>query len=75
MTYKCLSNGDGGGVASTKRKQADQEGAAPAESLGALKLDADEIASFEKWATGSNKPTEFMIEAAKAHKILRLKQK
>jgi|HubBroStandDraft_6_1064221.scaffolds.fasta_scaffold246993_5 hypothetical protein len=43
--------------------------------LGALKLDADEIAAFEKWATEPNKPTSFMVEAAKAHRVLRLRQK
>jgi hypothetical protein len=46
-----------------------------ASELGALRLDADEIAAFEKWMTEPSKPTPEMIEAAKAHKALLLRQK
>jgi hypothetical protein len=48
---------------------------ARASELGALRLDADEIAAFEKWMTEPSKPTPEMIEVAKAHKALLLRQK
>jgi hypothetical protein len=77
MTFKCLNSGDGGEAASgNKRHVAEKrtEKVAQASELGALKLDADEIAAFEKWMTEPSKPTARMIEAAKMHKVLRLKQ-
>ena len=46
----------------------------PISDLGALKLDADEIAALEKWMTEPTKPTDLMVKAVKAHKVLRARQ-
>jgi hypothetical protein len=76
-TYKCLSSGDGGNVAAGKKRtvvEKPTETAEPASQLGALKLDADEITAFEKWMTEPSKPTDLVLEAARTHKVLRLKQ-
>jgi hypothetical protein len=40
--------------------------------LGALKLTAEEVASFEKWVMDAQ-PTELIVEAAKMHRELRLR--
>jgi hypothetical protein len=68
MNLKFLTGGGKGG-ASSKDDKTDQ-----VSELGALKLGADEIAAFEAWIAEPNKPTKFMVEAAKAHKVLRLRQ-
>jgi hypothetical protein len=72
MSYKRLSNGGGERTASTKKNKATQS-AKP--ELGALKLDADEVAQFEKWMMGPNKPNTLMSAAAQTHRLLRGKWK
>jgi hypothetical protein len=74
MNFKFLNSGEGHSSAGKKRV-ADTKPATEKPELGALKLDAEEVAQFEQWMTEPNKPTQFMVEAAKAHKIMRLKQK
>jgi hypothetical protein len=42
-----------------------------APELGALKLDADEVAEFEEWMTGPNEPNALMSAAVQTHRLLR----
>jgi hypothetical protein len=72
MSYKCLSNGGGERAASNRRKKTIQN---TKPELGALKLDADEVAKFEEWMTGPNKPNSLMSKAAQTHRLLRSKWK
>ena len=73
MNYKFLSNGEGHSSAGKKRAgESKPEGSE--HELGALKLTAEEVAQFEQWMTEPNKPTQLMVEAAKMHRVLRLKQ-
>jgi hypothetical protein len=74
MNYKFLSKGEGHSSAG-KKHTADPKPVNKKPELGALKLTADEVTQFEQWMTEPNKPTETMVEAAKAHRVLQLKLK
>jgi hypothetical protein len=74
MNYKCLSNGEGrSGSSATRKARTTKRTEKP--ELGALKLNADEVAEFEKWITEPKRPTEFMLQAARTHRSLLLRQK
>jgi hypothetical protein len=75
MNFKFLSRGEGGTSNSAKgsSKPNAREETSVTSELGALKLNDEEIAEFEKWATQA-KPNELMVKAAEMHRALRLKQ-
>jgi hypothetical protein len=73
MNLKFLSRGERGTSNSAKKSAKPSAETGATSELGALKLNEDEIAEFEKWATEA-KPNELMVRAAETHRLLRLKR-